>query len=81
MLVLLGVVIQGPFSQALKSTCFDTKALELMRRGVSLRVRQSGEECVLGVKKNAHAHGVYFEREEDEAPLPSSKVDLYSQVI
>lgn len=46
-----------------------------MRYGVHLRVRQSGEECVLGVKKNADAHGGYFEREEDEAPLPSSKVE------
>lgn len=47
-----------------------------MRRGVSLRVRQSGADCILGVKKDAHAHGGFFERDEEEAPLPSSKVDL-----
>ena len=71
-----GKMTHAPVSQALKSTYFDTETLGLMRHGVSLRVRQLGEECVLGVKKNAHAHGGYFEREEDEAPLPSSKVDL-----
>jgi inorganic triphosphatase YgiF len=75
-LPLPGAVIQGPFSQALKSTYFDTKALELMRHGVSLRVRQSGGKCILGFKRDVCAHGGYFEREEDEAALPSSKVDL-----
>ena len=41
-----------------------------------MRVRQSGADCILGVKNDAHAHGGYFERDEEEAPLPSSKVDL-----
>jgi triphosphatase len=71
-----GKMSHGPVSQALKSTYFDTETLGLMRRGVSLRVRQLGEEYVLGVKKNAHLHGGYFEREEHESPLPSSKIDL-----
>ena len=75
-LPLPGAIIRGPVSQALKSTYFDTETLDLMRRGVSLRVRQSGGKCILGVKKDAHAHGGYFERDEAEAPLPSSKVDL-----
>ena len=48
----------------------------MARRGFSLRVRQSGVDCILGIKKDAHAHGGYFERDEAEAPLPSSKVDL-----
>ena len=46
-----GEMTHGPVSQALKSTYFDTDALELMRRGVSLRVRQSGGKCILGVKQ------------------------------
>ena len=71
-----GEVTHGPVSQVLKSTYFDTETLELARRGFSLRVRQSGVDCILGVKKDAHAHGGYFERDEAEAPLPSSKVDL-----
>ena len=50
-LPLPGAVIQGTFSQALKSTYFDTEALELMRHGVSLRVRQSGGKCILGFKR------------------------------
>jgi triphosphatase len=71
-----GEVTHGPVSQVLKSTYFDTETLELARRGFSLRVRQLGGDCILGVKKGAHAHGGYFERDEEEAPLPSSKVDL-----
>ena len=71
-----GKMTYGPVSQALKSTYFDTETMGLMRRGVSLRVRQLGEEYVLGVRKNAHPHGGYFEREEHEWPLPSSKIDL-----
>jgi inorganic triphosphatase YgiF len=47
-----------------------------MCRGTSLRVRQSGGDCILGVKKEVHPPGGYFECEEEEAPLPSSKVDL-----
>jgi triphosphatase len=71
-----GEMTCGPVSRVLKSTYFDTETLELMRRGVSLRVRQSGKDCLLGVKKNSHAHRGYFERDEEEAPLPSSSVDL-----
>ena len=55
-----GEVTHGPVSQVLKSTYFDTETLELARRGFSLRVRQSGVDCILGVKKDAHAHGGYF---------------------
>jgi triphosphatase len=69
-------VIRGPVSQTLKSTYFDTDALELMRHGVSLRVRQSGGKCILGVKRDPRAHGGYFERDEEEAPLQSPKIDL-----
>lgn len=47
-----GAITCGPVSQALKSTYFDTEALELTRRGVSLRVRQSGGNYVLGVKRD-----------------------------
>ena len=75
-LPLPGIVTRGPVSQALKSTYFDTEALELMRCGFSLRVRQSGGKRVLGVKRRPRPHGGYFERDEEEAPLPSSKVDL-----
>ena len=71
-----GEMTRGPVSQPLKSTYFDTDTLDLMRCGVSLRVRQSGGKCILGVKKDAHVHGGNFERDEDEAPLTSSKVDL-----
>ena len=71
-----GEMTDGPVSQALKSTYFDTETLELMRGGVSLRVRQSGGDCILGVKKDASCSWWYFERHEEEAPLPSSKVDL-----
>ena len=48
-----GEVTHGPVSQVLKSTYFDTETLELTRRGISLRVRQSGGDCILGVKKLA----------------------------
>jgi inorganic triphosphatase YgiF len=57
-----GEMTHGPVSQALKSTYFDTRRL-----WSSLRVRQSGGDCILGVKKDAHAHGGYFERDEEEA--------------
>ena len=30
----------------------------------------------MGIKKDSHAHGGYFERDEEETPLPSAKVDL-----
>jgi CYTH domain len=75
-----GEMTHGPVSPALKSTYFDTETLELKRRGVSLRVRQSGGHCILGVKKDAHAHGGYFERDEEEALLPSSEVSTSSTV-
>lgn len=75
-LPLPGAIIRGPVSQALKSTYFDTKALELMRHGISLRVRQSGGKCILGVKRDGRAHGGYFEPDEEEALLRTPKVDL-----
>ena len=56
-----------PVSQNLTTTYFDTDALDLMQHGVSLRVRQSGRTCTLGVKKDVHAHAGYFERDEEEA--------------
>jgi triphosphatase len=71
-----GEMTRGPVSQTLKSTYFDTDALDLMRRGASLRVRQSGGDRILGVKRDAHAHGGCFERDEGEAPLPSAEIDL-----
>ncbi len=71
---LQGQMARGPLSQALKTTYFDTDALDLMQRGVSLRVRQSGGTCKLGVKKDVHAHTGYFERDEEEAPLPSPEL-------
>ena len=46
-----GEKTHGPVSQALKSTYFDTETLELMRRGVSWRVRESGGDCVLASKR------------------------------
>jgi inorganic triphosphatase YgiF len=73
---LQGRMTRGPLSQALKTTYFDTDALDLMRQGLSLRVRQSGGTCTLGVKKDVHAHAGYFERDEEEAPLPSTELNL-----
>jgi hypothetical protein len=32
-----------------------------------LRVRKSGGDCILGVKKEAHPPGGYFECDEEEA--------------
>ena len=47
-LPLPGEVIQSPLSQALKSTYFDTKALELMRRGVLSARAPIGGEALFG---------------------------------
>ena len=71
-----GKMTHGPVSQAIKTTYFDTEALDLMRHGVTLRVRQSGGGCTLGVKRHMHAPAGYFQREEDEAPLPSTELNL-----
>ena len=71
-----GEMTHRPVSQALKTTYFDTDAFDLMRRGISLRVRQSGKDYVLSIKRDAGAHGVYFLRDEEEAPLPSATFDL-----
>lgn len=73
---LQGKMTRSPLSQDLKTTYFDTDALDLMRRGLSLRVRQSGGNCTLGVKKDVRAHAGYFERDEEEAPLPSTELNL-----
>jgi inorganic triphosphatase YgiF len=67
---------RSSLSQDLKTTYFDTDALDLMRQGLSLRVRQSGGTCTLGVKKDVYAHAGYFERDEEEAPLPSTELNL-----
>jgi triphosphatase len=71
-----GEMTRGPVSQPLKSTYFDTDILDLMRRGVSLRVRQSGGDRILAIKADAHAHSGYFQRDEERAPLPSAKIAL-----
>ena len=73
---LQGKMTRSPLSQDFKTTYFDTDALDLMQHGVSLRVRQSGGNCILGVKKDVHDHTGYFERDEEEAPLPFTELNL-----
>jgi triphosphatase len=73
---LQGQMMRSPLAQHLKTTYFDTDALDLMREGLSLRLRQAGGSCTLGVKKDVHAHAGYFERDEEEAPLPSTELNL-----
>ena len=70
-----GKINHGPVSQVIKTTYFDTEALDLMRHGVTLRVRQSGGGCTLGVKRHMHAPAGYFQREEDDT-VQSTELNL-----
>ena len=65
-----------PAPQLIKSFYFDTESGDLLRQGVTLRVRQMNRRMILGVKKEAPPDGWFFERAEVETPSRSAEPDL-----
>ena len=67
----------GPLSERIVSTYFDTPNCELARRGLSLRVRAVGSRRVQTLKSSASANGgAAMVRGEWEWPLRDDKPDL-----
>jgi triphosphatase len=62
--------------QVIKSLYFDTESGDLLRQGVTLRVRRMNRRMILGVKKEAPPDGWFFERAEAETPSASAEPDL-----
>ena len=65
-----------PAPRAINSLYFDTESGDLLRRGVTLRVRRMNCRLILGVKKEAPPDGWFFERAEAEITSPSAEPDL-----
>ena len=59
-----------------KSIYFDTPGWDLSKRGLSLRIRQSGNERIQTVKASDGAAAGSFTREEFEGPVVGDAPDL-----
>jgi inorganic triphosphatase YgiF len=62
-------------TRRLESLYFDTPALDLMRQGVTLRVRRVGRRFVQTIKLPASGGGGLLERTEIEAPVGDARPD------
>ncbi len=60
----------------LVSTYFDTKKLKLLRKGLSLRLRQIGRRLVQTVKQENGAGAALFDRNEWEQDIDAKQPDL-----
>ena len=75
-LPLLGEATEGGAGRRLKSVYFDTDAGDLIRHGLTLRVRRTKGVYVMGLKTAAESDQGIFERGESEVKLPSAEPDL-----
>jgi inorganic triphosphatase YgiF len=60
----------------LKSVYFDTGDSDLMRHGVTLRVRKQNGTNLMGLKRAARSKCGFFDRDELEVKSPSAEPDL-----
>ena len=67
---------EAPEWLRLKSVYFDTENGDLMRHGVTLRVRRAEEAYVMGLKRAARSNRGFFDRDELEVKSPSAAPDL-----
>ncbi len=75
-LPLLGGVAEAPERLRLKSVYFDTEDGDLMRHGVTLRVRRAEGAYIMGLKRVPRLNRGFFDRDELEVKSPSSAPDL-----
>ncbi len=75
-LPLLGGAAAPPEWRRLKSVYFDTDDGDLMRHGVTLRVRQAKDARVMGLKRAAGSKRGFFDRDEREVKSPSAEPEL-----
>ncbi len=82
-LPLLGGAAEVPEWRRLKSVYFDTEDSDLMRQGVTLRVRQENAAFVMGLKRAAEAKRGFFDRNELEVKSASAEPDfsLFDEAI
>ena len=82
-LPLLGGAAEVPEWGRLKSVYFDTEDDDLMRQGVTLRVRQENAAFVMGLKRAADAKRGFFDRNELEVKSPLAEPDfsLFDEAI
>ena len=75
-LPLLGGAGEAPKWRRLKSVYFDTEDGDLMRSGVTLRVRRTKGATIMGLKMAAESTRGFFDRDELEMESPSAEPDL-----
>ena len=75
-LPLLGGVAEAPERLRLKSVYFDTEDGDLMRHGVTLRVRRAEGAYIMGLKRVPKLNRGFFDRDELEVKSPSAEPDL-----
>ncbi len=75
-LPLLGGAAEAPEWRRLKSVYFDTEDGDLMRQGVTLRVREEKATFVMGLKRTAESKRGFFDRDELEVKSQSAEPDL-----
>ncbi len=75
-LPLLGGAGEVPEWRRLKSVYFDTEDGDLMRNGVTLRVRRTKGATIMGLKRAAESTRGFFDRDELEMESPSAEPDL-----
>ena len=76
MLPLLGAATKDGTGRQLRSVYFDTDGGDLLRHGITLRVRREKGVYVIGVKTAAESDRGFFERSETEVKSPSAEPDL-----
>ena len=67
---------EPPKWRRFKSVYFDTEDGDLMRSGVTLRVRRAKGATIMGLKRAAASTRGFFERDELEVGSPSAEPDL-----
>ena len=70
-LPLLGGAGEPPKWRRFKSVYFDTEDGDLMRSGVTLRVRRAKGATIMGLKRAAESTRGFFDRDELEVGSPS----------
>ena len=75
-LPLLGGVAEAAEWLRLKSVYFDTEDGDLMRHGVTLRVRRAEGAYIMGLKRVPRLNRGFFDRDELEVKSPSAAPDL-----